>query len=196
MRYPHLPEIGAHKVPKPPFDASPNRSSRLGRQPRICFIHRWGGGTFQGVISYFKETSAQVSAHLVYAGAIGPDANKLVQMVPFSEKAWTECDFNPIGISIESADAIWDGHDPVGFAVLARMVALILHKHGWPVRWVREQGLLAGTQGFARHADGGAMGCGHIYCPTTDMELWHQFCDRVTAEYRHGHFTHGEWGKQ
>lgn len=198
MRYPHLPAVGSVGAPALPFHASPNHSPRNGRQAEICFTHVWGGGHFDGVVSWLCQTaneSQRASAHVVYAGEIGPDAGKAVQLVPWSMKAWTECDLNSIGISIESADAIWQGHDPHGFVVLARMTALICHLHGWPGRWVRGDALLHGSaKGHARHADGGRLGCGHTSCPTEDLALYGQFHERVMAELRHGGFR-DKWGK-
>lgn len=152
------------------------------------FVHRWGGGTFEGVCEWLCKPESEASAHVVYAGQTGPHAGKAVQLVPWSQKAWTECELNPIGLSIEAADAIWLGHDPEGFAQLARLIALLCHVHLDACRYVTAQGILAGSHGFTRHSDGGALGCGHPYCPTSDVALWGQFAGRVVAEWRHGGF--------
>lgn len=190
MTYPHLPPVGSIAAPTPEWHPSPNRSGRNGTVPSVLFNHVWGGGTFDGTVSWLSTDHGadSASAHLVYAGRVGPDAGRCVQLVAFADKAWTECALNDRGISIETADQVWNGHDPEGFAQLARMVALILHVHGWPVRWVRGDGLLAGTRGHTRHADAGALGCGHLYCPTTDLALYQQLHERVLAETRIGGF--------
>jgi N-acetyl-anhydromuramyl-L-alanine amidase AmpD len=188
VTYPHLPPVGSIAAPPLAWHPSPNYSGRNGTVPSVLFNHVWGGGTLDSVVSWLSEPASQASAHLVYAGRVGPSANQAVQLVAFADKAWTECDLNPRGISIESADQVWNGHDPEGFAQLARMVALILHTHGWPVRWVRGDGLLAGSRGHTRHADAGALGCGHLYCPTADLALYQQFHERVLAESRAGGF--------
>lgn len=188
MIYPHLPAVGSLAAPDLIAGSTPNQSSRNGTVPAVLFLHVWGGGTYSGVVSWLTNPASQASAHVVYAGAHGPDAGKATQLVPWSEKAWTECDFNARGISIETADQVWQGHDPEGFAQLARMAALILHIHGWPVRWVTAAGLIAGSRGHTRHADAGAAGCGHLACPTTDLQLYQQFHERVLAESRHGGF--------
>ena len=193
MRYPHLPPVGSIGAPELPFMRTPNQSPRIHRNDaELCFTHVWGGGTFPGVVEWLSNPESQASAHVVYAGEVGPHAGEAVQLVAWSAKAWTECDLNDIGISIESADAIWQGHDPHGFARLARMTALILHVHGWPPRWVRGAALTAGTKGHLRHGDAGRLGCGHLYCPTID--LYEQFHERVVAEHRHGGFR-DSWGK-
>ena len=137
--YPHLPPVGKLAAPTPEWHPSPNHSSRNGTQASVLFNHVWGGGTFDGTVSWLCSPGSEASAHLVYAGRLGPDAGRCLQLVAWADKAWTECDLNPRGISIETADAVWQGHDPEGFAQLARTVALILHVHGWPAaRMARE----------------------------------------------------------
>lgn len=192
--YPNLPPIGALPVPALPFVPSPNRSSRGGRRPRLVFVHVWGGGSFQSVCTWLSHPASQASAHLVYGGTLEADAGVAAQLVPFADKAWTECELNAVGISVESADAIWQGHDARGFAQLARIVALLCRLHLDACRPVGGQGILAGSHGFARHADAGALGCGHLSCPTADLALWRQFSERVVAEYRHGGFR-AKWGR-
>lgn len=193
MRYAALPAVGKTTLPTLPMRPSPNRSSRNGRRPRLVFVHVWGGGTFAGVEEWLTDPKSQASSHVVYAGELGPDAGHAVQLVPFELKAWTECELNPVGLSVESADAIWHGQDAAGFARLARIVAALCHFHLDACRPVTAAGILAGSHGFTRHADAGALGCGHLVCPTADLELWQQFSDRVLAEYRHGGFRRS-WG--
>lgn len=188
MTYPHLPPVGKLAAPTLPYHRSPNQSSRNGRRPRLVFVHVWGGGTFESVVAWLSSPRSQASAHVVYGGTLEHAAGAAAQLVPFADKAWTECELNPVGISVESADAIWQGHDPHGFAQLARLVALLCHVHLDACRPVTAQGIVAGSHGFTRHADAGALGCGHLACPTTDLALWRQFSERVVAEYRHGGF--------
>lgn len=194
MRYPNLPAPGAVTAPPLPYRPSPNRSSRNGRRPRLVFLHRWAGGSFEGNVSWLSRPDSQASAHLVYGGTLEREAGEAVQLVPFAEKAWTECELNPVGISLECADTIFLGHDPRGFAQLARIVALICHLHLDACRPVSAAGIVAGSHGFCRHADAGALGCGHLECPTTDADLWRQFSERVVAEHRAGGFR-GRWGR-
>lgn len=157
-------------------------------------MHRWAGGSFASVCDWLSHPKSQASAHVVYAGGAGEDAGRARQLVPFAEKAWTESHLNPIGYSIESADAIWLGHDPEGFAQLARIVALLCHIHRLPARAVSGAGIVEGESGFCRHADGGALAGGHTSCPTRDLALWQAFAARVSAEYRHGGFR-DKWGR-
>lgn len=194
MRYPHLPPLGSLPAPALPYRPSPNRSSRGGRRPRLIFLHRWSGGSFESVQHWLSVKESEASAHVIYGGTLEKPAGLASQLVPFAEKAWTECELNPVGISIESADAIWNGHDAHGFAQLARIVALIAHLHLDACRAVSAAGIVAGSHGFTRHADAGALGCGHLECPTTDPELWRQFSERVIAEHRAGGFR-DRWGR-
>lgn len=189
----HLPPVGSLAVPDLGELSTPNHSSRNGRRPRLVFVHHWGGGTFPGVVDWLRDPSSQASAHVVYAGERGDHAGSAVQLVPWHLKAWTECELNPVGISIESADAIWTGSDPIGFARLARIVALLCRLHLDACRPVSSRGIVAGSHGFTRHADAGALGCGHLECPTGDETLWTRFAERVVAEYRHGGFR-SRWG--
>ena len=194
-QYQHVPPIGAHALPEPLlWRPTRNRSSRNGHVPRVVFVHRWSGGTFDGVCSWFKTSSGAdaVSSHLVYAGELGRDAGRCAQMVAIADKAWTESLWNPIGISIECADAVWLGGDVAGFATTARIVAFLCHRYGIPPHELDAHAIAAGAAGFARHADGGAAGGGHTSCPTTDLALWNQFAERVVLEYRHGGFR-GTW---
>jgi hypothetical protein len=155
------------------------------------WLHRWGGGTFHGTESWFENPKSDASAHIVYAGEIGADKGRAAQMVRYSRKAWTEAAYNRTGVSIECGDALWLGHDPVGFARTARITAFLLKEFGLPANW--RHGVTFGRRGFSRHADGGAPAGGHTQCPTTDMELWWQFVGRVKGEAAYGHFR-PEWG--
>lgn len=186
MHYPHLPAIGTVTLPHLEEELTRAQSSRRGHRPGVVFVHRWGGGSLAGVLAEFLNPANEASSHFVYAGELGHDAGRCVQMVPLAAKAWTEANYNPIGISIECADAIWLGKDPHGFARTARIVGWLLRHEGLPDRWLSASALAAGGRGFCRHADGGSAGGGHTACPTTDLELWHQFVERVRGELAHG----------
>lgn len=191
-RYLHLPRVGTIAAPELVWHPSPNRSTRGGRRPRLVFVHVWGGGGYGGVVDWLCNASVaparRASSHVVYAGEIGPDAGKAAQLVAWSEKAWTQCDLNPVGLSVESADAIWQGRDSLGFARLARMVALLCHLELDACRYVDAHGIVSGSHGFTYHRDAGALGCGHLSCPSADRDLLAQFAERVVAEHRAGGF--------
>lgn len=186
MRYHTLPPIGSLTLPTLERRLTANSSPRYGAPIQKVWVHRWAGGTFQGVENWFTNVNSDASAHIVYAGEIGPNKGRCAQMVPYGRKAWTEAFYNRTGLSIECADAIWLGKDPIGFARTARIVAFLLHDNKLPANWVH--GVTFGRKGFLRHADGGSLAGGHTQCPTTDMELWVQFVGRVKDEYAFGHF--------
>jgi hypothetical protein len=159
-------------------------------------VHRWGVAysdpahealSYRGVIREFKNPANQASAHIVYPGSAVAHGREATQMVTWAQKAWTEAAYNPSSDDIESADAIWLGHDWFGFHVLARMVAARLAARGLPAVWSTERG-------FCRHADLGAAGGGHTQCPTTDLHLWRLFAATVHHELERGGFRK-EWGR-
>jgi hypothetical protein len=191
--YKHLPPLGAGEshLPRLRFVPTPAMSPRFGMPIRKVWLHRWAGGEYENIVRYFQNPHNEASAHFVFPGAQKPD--EITQMVPRSRKSWTEAAFNRTGISIECADAIWLGHDPEGFAQLARVVAFELHHAGLPPVWSRGN-RFDPRRGFCRHADGGTLAGGHTQCPTTDLELWAQFVFRVQAEHRRGGFRR-TWGR-
>jgi len=180
-------------LPKLDWVPTEAKNSRGGQKVKLIIPHVWGvkytnekaeALSYKGVISHFEDPANDASAHIVYPGSAVP--GKATQMVRFSEAAWTEAAYNSKGISIESADAIWQGHDPAGFHQLARMVAGLLHYNQLPCRWSTESG-------FCRHGDLGSAGGGHTVCPTGNMELWKSFAALVEFEYHHGGFR-PSWG--
>jgi hypothetical protein len=179
------------------------KGSRHGAHVRLVVVHRWGvryidavheACSYEGVVDYFQRPSHGASAHLVYPGSSVAGGSEATQMVPWSEKAWAQGGYNAQADEIESADAIWLGHDWHGFHVLARMVAKRLRARGLPARWLHGSALLSGQGGFCRHADLGELGGGHPACPTTDLRLWAVFCQAVQLEYHRGGFR-PVWGR-
>ena len=182
-------------LPALEFKQSPNYGSREGKSVDLVVVHRWGASSvpvsegeekisYGGVISWFSNPSAQVSAHIVFPGSAVP--GQATQMVKWGDMAWAEETYNPVSDEIESADDIWIGKDVAGMAVLARIVAFRLHVRDLPAVWSTEKG-------FCRHADLGAAGGGHTECPTTDTTLWEHFVSLVQAEAKRGGFR-PSWG--
>lgn len=191
MKYKHLPPVGSLTLPKLEIHLTGNSSSRLGAPIQKAWVHRWAGGTFDGVESWFDNPHSDASSTCVYAGEVGRDAGRCAQMVRYSRKAWTEAFYNKTGVSLECGDAMWLGHDPEGFARAARIIAFWCHDFDLPPNWVHR--VTFGRKGFLRHADGGQLAGGHTSCPTTDLELWVQFVGRVKDEHKFGHFRK-VWG--
>jgi hypothetical protein len=167
---------------------------RLSHPVRLVVVHRWGvrytspaaeASSYHGVVSWFSDPRHQASAHIVYPGSAVP--GEATQMVAWNHYAWAEAAYNPVSDEIESADAIWLGHDEAGLAQLARIVACRLHVRGLPPVW-------STTHGVCRHADLGAAGGGHTACPTTDLDLWRRFVGMVRREVERGGFR-PSWGR-
>lgn len=192
--------VRPHALPRLEWLASPNHSSRHGSRVNRVVVHRWGvkfhsmeaeQASYKGVLHYFQQPQSQVSAHVVYPGSAAP--GEATQMVTWREKAWAEAHYNPDSVEVESADAIWLGHDPEGLQQLAHMVAFMLHHWELPPRMLAPA-TVATQRGFCRHADLGLLGGGHTSCPTTDLHLWHSFAAKVLAEYERGGFRES-WGR-
>lgn len=182
----HLPHLVWH-----PTAAS---GTRNGHPVNLVVVHRWGvryttepeeAKTYEGVVNYFSNPANRASAHIVYPGSAVPD--HATQMVAWEHMAWAEAAYNPDADDIESADAIWLGHDPDGLDQLARIVAYRLHKRGLPAVWSTRHGV-------CRHADLGAAGGGHLECPTTDLNVWRHFVGKVQHELAVGGFR-DTWGR-
>jgi hypothetical protein len=195
--------VPAITLPKLKWVPTSAKGSRHGAHVRLVVVHRWGvryttpageAASYQGVIREFQNPANNASAHVVYPGSAVKNGNEATQMVPWAEKAWTEAFYNPTSDEIESADAIWLGHDDHGFAVLARMVAKRLQERNLPAVYVHGDTLLHGPGGFCRHADLGELGGGHTQCPTTDLDLWHRFVGAVKFEFKRGAFDR-TWGR-
>jgi hypothetical protein len=202
MTYEGLPSVGELHLPDLEWKPTAAESKgREGASAEVIFVHRWGigdwrGEQLQGIINEFENPANQASAHIVYAGENPPhaaDAGRCLQMVAFADKAWTEMGDNDRGISLETADTIWLGSDPRGFAQLARMVAFLATHFELPLHWQRDPNT-PGNKGISRHADGGTFAGGHSVCPTIDTPLWEQFMARVQQEADHGGFR-PNWGR-
>lgn len=180
----------------PELDWKPTAAcgTRGGAEVVRVVVHRWGvtytdepaeARSYEGVISFFENPANQASAHVVFPGSAVP--GRATQMVAWDQKAWAEAAYNPSSDDIESADAIWLGHDPRGMQTLARMVAMRLHVRGLPAVHSVERG-------FCRHGDLGEAGGGHTACPTTDMNVWGVFVAMVKHEAARGDFRK-TWGQ-
>ena len=177
----------ATSVVLPPLNwvESPNASARKpGVTLDLIVVHDTEGG-YQSALSWFSNRHSQVSAHIV----LKEDGSEATQMVPYSNKAWHCSSFNSRSIGLEMAGFAKKGYGEHEWAVAARIVAFLLHKHGIPVRWAKNgQG-----SGFCRHYDLGAAGGGH-HDPTSDDAVWQTFVNRVKHEVQRGGFR-PEWGR-
>lgn len=172
--------------------------ARHGHPVTLVVVHRWGvrytdkattEEEYHGVVNFFSNPANKASAHIVYPGTAVD--NEATQMVAWSDYAWAEAAYNPASDDIESADAIWLGHDPEGMQQLARIVAFRIHKRGLHPVWSTRGGV-------CRHGDLGAAGGNHPMCPTIDTNLWRHFVQMVQHEYLLGTSTQpfrDVWGR-
>jgi N-acetyl-anhydromuramyl-L-alanine amidase AmpD len=173
-------------LPPLKWKPSPNFSERTrGLGIDLIVVHDTEGG-YEGAVSWFANAHSQVSAHIV----LKEDGSEATQMVAYSKKAWHCAAFNSSSIGLEMAGFAKKGYGEKEWAVAARIVAFLLHKHHLPAHWVR--GPRYGS-GFCRHYDLGQAGGGH-HDPTTDDKVWEGFVRRVQAEYTRGGFRK-EWGR-
>jgi hypothetical protein len=194
--------VHPHQLPDLRWEATHNCSSRSGHHIRLVVVHRWGvrftdeeaeRRSYEGVINYFKTSkgTGAVSSHIVYPGSAKP--GEATQMVPWHQKAWAEAYYNADAVEVESADAIWLGHDPAGFHQLAHIIAYLLHHYGLGDNALDSHGIVHGS-GFCRHGDLGQLGGSHPSCPTTNLHLWDAFESLVKSEYHRGGFR-PHWGR-
>ncbi len=182
---------------------TPNQSARVpaNRKPTLIVVHRWGNepattpaearGLYAGNVSFMCSARSEVSAHVVYGGKLGNPKGQATQLVAWDQKAWTQAAANSACLSIESADAIWTGHDEPGLQQLARIVAFLCHKTNIPPTWVQSPSAV----GVCRHLDLGALGNpNHHVCPTANTALWRRFMREVRDEYNRGGFR-PRWGR-
>jgi hypothetical protein len=188
------PASGAVVLPELDWTPTAACGSRDGVKVARVVVHRWGvrftseaaeAASYHGVVRFFEDPKNEASAHIVFPGSAVP--GHATQMVAWDQKAWAEAAYNPTSDDVESADAIWLGHDWQGFHVLSRIVAYRLHQRGLPAVWSAERG-------FCRHGDLGEQGGGHTACPTTDPHLWRLFAAAVQHEHARGGFRR-TWGR-
>ena len=186
------------KVVLPPLEWIPTQAfsqRHAGAKVSMVVVHRWGvsnwaGERIDGVVNYFKNPANEVSSHLIYAGEEGPDAGRCVQMVRLADKAWTEAAFNSVGVSVESSDRIWLGHDVAGLHRLARIVGWLLKHHGLPCRDLETPHSVLYGRGFTRHGALGQNGGGHLFCPVASARdpVWQTFVGLVHMEFKRDNY--------
>lgn len=139
-------------------------SSREGGRIHLLVLHTTeGDGTLAGLKSVFENEEA--SSHY----GVDPHG-KIARYVADQYKAWTECNFNPVGLSLEQ----------IGFAAFTRThwmrerhdqlegtASWLVYGHihyGIPLRKgeVANGGIV--REGIVQHRDLGLIGCGHSDC--------------------------------
>ena len=150
---------------------SPCYSSRAGAAVRLIVLHSAEGATsYQSLGGYFADSSHQASSHV---GIDNRVRGTIGEYVSRGNKAWTECAFNPVGVSAElctpkGASGTWTRADWLNRMLMldncAEWVAEEARAFGIPlVRLTPAQAQGTG-RGICQHRDLGSAGCGHTDC--------------------------------
>lgn len=139
-------------------------SSREGGRIHLLVLHTTeGSGTLDGLRKIFEGEEA--SSHY------GVDADgKIAQYVRDSDKAWTQCNYNPVSLSLEqiafaaftTREWFTERHEQLKGAASFLTYGHI--QHGVPLRKgeVANGGIV--RDGVVQHKDLGLIGCGHSDC--------------------------------
>lgn len=140
-----------------------HQSSREGARIHLLVLHTTeGSGSLQTLGSIFDNEEA--SSHY------GVDAEgRIAQYVPDSAKAWTQCNYNPVSLSLEqiafaefSRSEWFKRHDQLEGA--AKWLVYGHIHYGVPLRQgeVANGGIV--RDGVMQHGQLGQIGCGHSDC--------------------------------
>lgn len=140
-----------------------HRSSREGARVHLAVLHTVEGDTTLESLGHLFDTE-EASSH--YAS---DKHGKIAQYVDDGEKAWTQCNFNPVSLSLEQAGYAsystrdwFNRHEQLKAA--ARFIVYCHVKHGVPIRRGRISGGGVTRDGIVQHKDLGLIGCGHSDC--------------------------------
>lgn len=123
--------------------------------PRLVVVHV-AQGSEEGIVPWFHNPSAQVSAHL-FSPKVGP----MLQFVDLTEEAYAECAFNAEAWSIEHEG--FSGESlTVGQRDRIRNLAIFAKHVGIPYVWRNDA---FHGPGWTSHGDLGVEGGDHPSCP-------------------------------
>jgi hypothetical protein len=134
--------------------------------------NRPGTSDLQGLASWFDNPASRASSHK----AIDREGN-VITMVADSSKAWTQCAFNAVALSVEQIGSSsaskrhWVVEYHRGLRTVARQLA------HWSIRWgIRLRH--STVNGVCQHKHLRAAGCGHADCgpgyPERYVIVWAQ----------------------
>lgn len=152
---------------------SPNYSPVSISHDRL-YTHFMEGGC-AGSVAWLCQRASQASAHL----CMSEDGSKVYQLVPLSQKAWAECNFNGTGVSLEIPGFTAQGIPQARWLAAAIIMAWLCRAYQIPPVWAR-----AGAgRGLCQHHDLGAAGGGHVDCSPIGSQTWLTFVDMVSGVY-------------
>jgi N-acetylmuramoyl-L-alanine amidase CwlA len=188
-----LPGLQSVRFVEPPRDGSGSHSSNVGYPGRARFTpahssnqsSRSGGtgainrvvlhtteGSYNGAISWFRNSSSNVSAHYVLRKSDG----EVTQMVSDDRKAWHACSNNndTIGIEHEGASSNPATWTAAMFDSSARLTAWLVTQYDIPID----------RQHIVGHGEIQPASCSYRYDPGPHFD-WDAYLQKVAA-YAHG----------
>jgi len=140
----------------------------------LIFVHMMEGGA-AGSAAYLCLSSTRASAHL----CMSEDGSLVYQLVPLQYKAWAQCSYNGLGISLEIPGFTAQGIPEARWRSAALIVAWLCHAYGIPPVWAPNgQG-----RGVCQHHDLGAAGGGHVDCSGVGSPTWLAFMGYVKEAF-------------
>lgn len=140
---------------------------------RYYFVHYIAVGTYEGTISWFKNCSAQASAHYVVRNSDG----QVTQMVDEANRAWSQgvTEYNDQGIGVEhdviAANlAMWDNANMLREA--GKLAADVCNRNNIP----KQRRVNNGEPGIYGHSDVRATDC-----PNLTPERWTTLLNNITG---------------
>lgn len=138
---------------------------------RYYFVHYIAVGTYEGTISWFKNCSAQASAHYVVRNSDG----LVTQMVDEEDRAWSQgvTEYNDQGIGVEHEVlatnlAMWESQPMLASA--GRLAADVCNRNNIP----KQRRANNGESGIYGHSDVRATDC-----PNMTPQRWTSFLANV-----------------
>jgi len=146
-----------------------NQSSREGGRPKLIVLHTTEGfDNDQGLVNlghFFDTASVAASSHIANDRR-GRDARYVADEM----KSWTQCNLNPVALSIEQIGYSafttdeWMRQRTRQLKNTAIWVAYWSKRYDIPISMGKNSGSTATKPGVVQHKHLGAAGCGHSDC--------------------------------
>lgn len=114
-------------------------------------------GSYQGTISWQKNSVADVSSHFV----IGLNTGEIAQMLDTTQTAWTQAAGNGHWVSVEFAGFSTNSLTAAQFEAAAQLYAWLVQVHGVPIQLAESPS----GRGLGWHGMGGVAWGNHPGCP-------------------------------
>jgi len=140
----------------------------------LLITHLMEGG-YEGSVAWLCQRTAGASAHL----CMSEDGSEVSQLVPLGMKAWAQCAFNSMGVSLEIPGFTAQGIPVARWQAAAQIMGWLANAYDIPPIWAqRGQG-----RGICQHHDLGAAGGGHVDCSEIGSPPWLAFLAMVQVAH-------------